>query len=251
MTVTDSGYAVLVVDDDQLLVSSVAFILRQEGYRVVTARTGAEALAANARERPQLILLDIGLPDMGGIEVCRRLRRDTDAPVIFLTARHGETDKVTALDAGADDYLTKPFGAAELAARARAVLRRSAGRSGLPAPMQRVDANGVTVDLAAHRVTVRGQEMALSRREFDLLHLLVAHAGRALSRQVIFDQVWGAEFFGDQNALDVYIRQLRRKIEQDPDRPILIETIRGVGYRFAPPDPARERDADSGRDETP
>lgn len=229
----DSSPTVLVVDDDQLLVNSVGFLLRQEGYRVIAARTGAEALSAVAQHRPHLILLDIGLPDMGGIEVCRRLRRETDAPVIFLTARHGETDKVTALDAGADDYLTKPFSAAELAARARAVLRRAGPRASMArAADDRVEAHGIVVDAAARRVFVRGVETALSRREFDLLYLLVANAGRALSRQTIFDQVWGTDFFGDQNALDVYVRQLRRKIEVDPDHPTLIETVRGIGYRF-------------------
>lgn len=223
---------VLLVDDDPLLVRSVSFLLRQEGYRVVPAASAAEALVAARAASPDVVLLDVALPDLSGVEVCRRLRQQTSVPIIILSARRGEADKIVGLDAGADDYVTKPIGAGELAARVRAALRRGrAAAQEAPAPTRLV-AGEVAVDSAAHRVYVRGREVALSPREFALLRLLVAHAGRTLERQFIFERVWGPHFYGDQSALDVYIRQLRRKIEQDPAHPVLLETVRGVGYRF-------------------
>ena len=224
---------VLLVDDDRLILRSVTFLLRQEGYHVVPVASGAEALAAARRIPPDVVLLDVILPDLGGVEVCRRLRQETAVPIIMLTARRAEAEKIVGLDAGADDYVTKPIGAGELAARVRAALRRGRAGQGVPWPAERLAVGDIVVDAAAHRVEVRGQETPVSPREFALLRLLVAHAGRVLDRQYIFQQVWGPEFFGDQSALDVYIRQLRRKIEPDPGRPTLIETVRGVGYRFA------------------
>ncbi len=229
------GATILLVDDDPLILRSVGYLLRQEGYRVVPAATGAEALAAARHARPDVVLLDVALPDLSGVEVCRRLRRETAVPIIMLTARRAEADKIVGLDAGADDYVTKPVGAGELAARVRAALRRARQTAGASPPPERLVAGEVTVDVAAHRVYVRGQELALSPREFALLHLLVAYAGRVLQRQFIFEQVWGPDFYGDQSALDVYIYQLRRKIERDPAHPTLIETVRGIGYRFAVP----------------
>jgi len=224
---------VLLVDDDRLILRSVTFLLQQEGYRVVPVASGAEALAAARRAPPDVVLLDVALPDLSGVEVCRRLRLETAVPIIMLTARRAEAEKIVGLDAGADDYVTKPIGAGELAARIRAALRRGRGAASAPPLAERLAVGEVVVDTAAHRVEVRGQETAVSPREFALLRLLIAHAGRALERQFIFQQVWGPDFFGDQSALDVYIRQLRRKIERDPGRPTLIETVRGVGYRFA------------------
>ncbi|HEY7065385.1 MAG TPA: response regulator transcription factor [Chloroflexota bacterium] len=226
---------ILLVDDDPLIVRSVSFLLRQEGYRVVPAASGAEALAAAHEAPPDVVLLDVALPDLSGVEVCRRLRQNTGVPIIILSARRAEADKIVGLDAGADDYLTKPIGAGELAARVRAALRRGRAMAGAPAPAERLEVGEVLVDNAAHRVYVRGEEVPLSPREFALLHLLVAHAGRTLERQFIFERVWGQHFYGDQSALDVYVRQLRRKIERDPARPVLLETVRGVGYRFADP----------------
>jgi DNA-binding response OmpR family regulator len=227
---------ILLVDDDALLRRSLTYLLQQEGYRVVTATTGEEALAITRERRPDLVLLDLGLPDLGGVEVCRRLRLQTTVPVIILTARSAEADKIVGLDAGADDYVTKPIGGGELTARIRAALRRGAGAATAPPPAERLTASEVVVDTAAHRVYVREEEVPLSPREFALLRLLVAHAGRALERAFIFQNVWGPAFYGDQSALDVYIRQLRRKIERDPDHPRLIETVRGVGYRFSSAD---------------
>lgn len=224
---------VLVVDDDALIANSIGLALRQEGYRVVLAADGRDALEAVALHRPDLVILDLGLPDLGGVEVCRRLRRNSQAPVLFLTARQEEIDKVVALDAGGDDYITKPVGLAELAARVRAHLRR-ASSAGPPRAAPR-EVGDVRLDPAAHRVTVRGKEVQLTPREFALLDALLAHPGQALQRQLLFDWVWGRDWFGDDNVLDVFVRQLRLKLEPDPSRPRYIETVRGVGYRFVAP----------------
>ncbi len=227
-----SEETILVVDDDPLISNSIAYALKQEGYGVVTAGSGELALEEAVRRGPDLVVLDVGLPDINGIEVCRRLRRESSVPIMFLTARQEEVDKVVGLDAGGDEYLTKPIGIAELAARVRALLRRS--RLSAVHPMTSVYRVGdVCLDAEAHRVVVRGQEISLTPREFELLHFLISNAGKALSRQQILDAIWGTEWFGDENVVEVFIRQLRRKIEVDPDKPRLIETLRGVGYRFA------------------
>ena len=223
---------ILVVDDDSLISNSIAFALKQEGYGVILAATGQGALQQFAEHKPALVLLDVGLPDISGIEVCRRLRQNSSVPIMFLTARQEEVDKVVGLDAGGDEYITKPVGIAELAARVRALLRRSRMAATNQRPTTFKVAN-VVLDTEAHRVTVGERDVALTRREFDLLQLLMANAGRALSRQEILDSVWGTAWFGDENVVEVFTRQLRRKIEADPDRPQLIETVRGVGYRFA------------------
>lgn len=223
---------ILVVDDDPLISNSIGFALKQEGYEVVLAGTGQAALHEVSTRKPDLVVLDVGLPDITGVEVCRRIRRDSNVPIMFLTARQEEVDKVVGLDAGGDEYVTKPIGIAELAARVRALLRRSAA-SPQPAPANEFRNGAIYLDADGHRVEVRDEEVALTPREFDLLHLLMANAGRALSRQQILDSVWGADWFGDENVVEVFVRQLRRKIEDDPDRPKLIETVRGVGYRFA------------------
>ncbi len=223
---------ILVVDDDPLISNSIAYALQQEGYGVIQAGTGHAALEEAKRGSPQLVVLDVGLPDINGVEVCRRLRRESQVPIMFLTARQEEVDKVVALDAGGDEYVTKPVGIAELTARVRALLRRSQMAVARPAPSS-YRIGDVYLDVDAHRVEVRGREVAVTPREFELLQLLMSNAGRALSRQEILDTVWGTEWFGDENVVEVFIRQLRRKIEGDPDRPHLIETVRGVGYRFA------------------
>jgi two-component system, OmpR family, response regulator RegX3 len=231
---------ILVVDDDPLISNSIAYALKQEGYAVVVAPNGQVALSEAGRRKPDLVVLDVGLPDINGVEVCRRIRRDSSVPIMFLTARQEEVDKVVGLDAGGDEYIVKPIGIAELAARVRALLRRSRLPSAQPVPkVYRV--HDVSLDPDAHRVEVRGKEVVLTPREFELLHLLLSNAGRAVSRQRILDSVWGTEWFGDENVVEVFIRQLRRKIEANPDKPTMIETVRGVGYRFAvsapPPDP--------------
>jgi two-component system response regulator RegX3 len=225
---------ILVVDDDPLISNPISFALKQEGYGVVMAGTGQAALDEVRRRAPDLVVLDVGLPDISGVEVCRRIRRESGVPIMFLTARQEEVDKVVGLDAGGDEYVVKPIGIAELAARVRALLRRNS-RVAAPTPPREFRIGGVYLDVDGHRAAVRDEEISLTPREFDLLHLLVANAGRALSRQQILDSVWGADWFGDENVVEVFVRQLRRKIEKDPDKPKLIETVRGVGYRFAVP----------------
>jgi two-component system response regulator RegX3 len=223
---------ILLVDDDPLLTDSLGYILKQEGYAVVTASTGREALERAQHHEPDLILLDVSLPDLSGVEVCRRLQATGQAQIIMLTARRQESDKIVGLDAGADDYVTKPFATGELLARVRASLRqRQRGTLG----EQPIEVGGLVVDVPAHRVSLDGQPVELSAREFALLRLLAEEAGRVVTRRKLFDTVWGPDFYGDERALDVYIRQLRKKIEPDPDHPVYLSTVRGVGYRLAAP----------------
>ncbi len=226
--------AILVVDDDPLICNAIGFALRQEGYHVLLAANGQEAIEAARAHRPDLVILDLGLPDISGVEVCRRLRRSSSAPILFLSARREEIDKVTALDAGGDDYVTKPVGTAELAARVRALLRRAELESGSPLGT-RLSVGGVEMDTASHQVTVSGKEVALTPREFELLRALMEQPGRVAERLSLMDRVWGADWFGGDNVLDVFIRQLRLKIEPDADHPTCIQTVRGVGYRMVPP----------------
>ena len=225
----------LVVDDDPLLTDSLAFLLRQEGYDVGVADTAAGALDLVRHAPPDLILLDVGLPDLNGVETCRRLRGFWDGPVIMLTARRQETDTVIGLDAGADDYVTKPFIPSELLARIRAGLRRVRRAGAGPAPRGDVVVGDLRMDRDGRTLYVRDQPVHLSAREFDLLQLLVERPGTVLTRRYLFDTIWGTDFYGDERALDVYIRALRKKIEPDPDAPSYIQTVRGVGYRLVPP----------------
>ena len=220
---------ILVVDDDPLILHSITLSLQQEGYDVAPAATGTEALAIAERDAPDLVILDLVLPDLTGVEVCRRLRRTSSVPVLYLSARKEEVDKVVALDAGGDDYVSKPVGLAELVARVRAQLRRGHGQA-----LGTVHRSGVVmVDSGAHRVTVRELEVEVTPREFSILLALIERRGQALSRRDLLERIWGPDWFGDDNVLDVYVRQLRIKIETDPSRPKYIETVRGVGYRFA------------------
>lgn len=224
---------ILVVDDDPLISHAIGYALRQEGYGVVVAANGRIALEQLAQHNPSLVVLDVGLPDISGVEVCRRIRRQSSVPIMFLTAHQDEVDKVVALDAGGDEYVVKPVGIAELAARVRALLRRSSAESLSTKPAGRVLRVGdLSLDADAHRVEVRGEEVPLTPREYDLLHLLASNAGKAVSRQQILDSVWGPDWFGEENVVEVFVRQLRRKIEEAPERPRMIETVRGVGYRF-------------------
>jgi two-component system, OmpR family, response regulator RegX3 len=224
---------ILVVEDDELNRRYAERTLQRDGYSVTTAASGAAALAVLERCRPDLILLDIGLPDANGIEICQRLRARTHAPIIFVSGHEDELNKVLALDAGGDDYVTKPFGAAELTARIRAVLRR--GSSAPMAPGDQLEAGPVLLNRAEHRVHIRGAEVSLTPKEFELLELLLRHVGRALRRQEIFDAVWGTDFVGDTSGLDGHVRHLRQKLELDASRPHLIQTVHGVGYRFVNP----------------
>jgi DNA-binding response OmpR family regulator len=220
---------ILLVDDDSLLTDSLAYILRQEGYIVFVAATGAEAIERATRDEPDLVLLDISLPDLSGVEVCRRLQTAYRVPIIMLTGRRQEADKIVGLDAGADDYITKPFATGELLARVRAGLRRGQGSQSAG----QIEVGALLVDIPAHRVVVDQRAVELSAREFELLRMLAESAGQVVTRRKLFDTVWGPDFYGDERALDVYIRSLRKKIEPDPDRPNYIQTVRGVGYRLS------------------
>jgi len=218
---------ILVVDDEPNIADLVELYLRRDGFRVVKAATGEDGVRAVTHHRPRLVVLDVGLPDIDGLEVCRRLRQTTTIPVIFLTARDTEVDRILGLELGADDYVTKPFSPAELVARVKAVLRRSDGTS---APPEIVQVGGVAIDLGRREVRVDGVPVAFTTKEFDLLEFLAERPGLALSRQQILDGVWGYDWFGDVRTVDVHIAQVRKKVE----RAVRIDTVRGVGYRLDP-----------------
>jgi DNA-binding response OmpR family regulator len=233
---TPSGSGrVVVVEDDPLQAEALAFILRQEGYTVDLAATGAEALdLARAQPAPDTVLLDVALPDLSGVEVARRLRAGSNVPIIMLTARRNEIDKITGLDAGADDYVTKPFSHGELLARIRAQIRRSPTTAVAAEAAHGVYTIGqLRVDAGMRRVTREDRPIEVSAREFEILRRLAEAAGRVVERHQLFASVWGPSFFGDERALDVYIRMIRKKIEPDPSRPMYLHTLRGVGYRLA------------------
>ena len=226
------GKHILIVDDDALLRRSLAFNLEKAGYRVSAAATAEEALAQVRLDPPDLVLLDIGLPEMDGLDALRHLRQRIAVPVIFLTARRRELDQVLGLELGADDYVTKPFDIAVLVARIRAVLRRAAP---LPAPAQKyapLVVGDLEIDPAAHTVTVGGRPVELAPREFDLLHALALEAGHVISADDLLARVWGAEYAGEPQAVYVHIRWLREKLEDDPDHPQRIVTVRRVGYKL-------------------
>ena len=222
----------LLVEDESAIAEGLTVSLEAEGFQVTWVADGSRALEAFDRVRPDLVLLDLMLPGMSGTEVCRRIRRDSHVPIIMLTARDAEVDRVVGLELGADDYVTKPFSSRELVARIRAVLRRSAtaGPSDADAPAESL---GVRVDRARHEVRVEGELVELPPKEFDLLAYLVEHAGRVLTRGQLIDEVWGTDYVGDTKTLDVHIRRLRTRIEEDAHEPVRIQTVRGVGYRFA------------------
>ncbi|WP_455358521.1 response regulator [Streptomyces sp. SYSU K21746] len=226
---------VLVVDDDPTVAEVVAAYLDRAGYTAERAADGPTALARAAARRPDLVVLDLMLPGMDGLEVCRTLRGAGPVPVIMLTARGDEDDRILGLETGADDYVTKPFSPRELVLRVESVLRRSrAGDAARQGPLLR--AAGLTLDPAAHRVTKDGRELALTMREFDLLAHLIRHQGQALTREDLMREVWGWDF-GDLSTVTVHVRRLRGKIEDDPAMPRLIQTVWGVGYRFEVPGP--------------
>jgi DNA-binding response OmpR family regulator len=228
------GARILLVDDDALLRRSLAFSLEQAGFRVHTAASAEEALAVAARERPDLVLLDIGLPGMDGLEALRRFREVLGVPVVFLTARRRELDQVVGLELGADDYITKPFDTDVLIARIRAVLRRVRGASASPPPPGRLVVGDLVLDPEGRTVTVAGRPVVLSPKEFDLLYTLALAPNRVLSTETLLAQVWGAEYEGQPETLSVHIRWLREKIEEDPEHPRRIVTVRGVGYKLVP-----------------
>jgi two-component system KDP operon response regulator KdpE len=224
--------SILVVDDEAAIRRFLRVSLSAHGYGVAEAVNGEEALAQAVAHEPDLIILDIGLPDVNGVEVTRRLREWSDVPIVILSVLGSEADKVQALDAGADDYVTKPFGLAELLARMRAAIRRM--RSGAPGPLFTTDE--LVVDLARRAVTVRGQPVHLTPNEYELLRLLVTHAGKVLTHRQLLSQVWGNEQANDAHLLRVHVSNLRRKLERDAARPKYILTEPGVGYRLPAPD---------------
>ena len=225
---------ILVVDDDALLRRSLAFNLEQAGYRVDTAANAEDALALARLNPADLVLLDIGLPGMDGLDALRRFKDEFSVPVIFLTARRRELDEVVGLELGADDYVTKPFDLDILLAHIKAVLRRSAGPPPLPETYSPRVVGDLVVDPGAHSVTVKGRPIKLTRREFDLLHTLALEPKRVIPVEDLLARVWGAEFAGQPQVVYVHIRWLREKIEADPQHPKRILTVRGVGYKLEP-----------------
>jgi DNA-binding response OmpR family regulator len=227
---------VLVVDDEPIVTEVVARYLERAGFHVATAASGDAALALAAAHRPALLVLDVMLPGLDGVEVCRRLREERGArfPIILLTARGEEADRIAGLRTGADDYVVKPFSPAELVERVKAQLRRVRLDAAPPPDDGALRGGEVTLDPAARTCLVRGEAVALTPKEFDLLHYLLAHAGQSFSRDDLLDAVWDEAFFGYPATVTVHVRRLREKIERDPDRPAHLKTVWGVGYKFDP-----------------
>jgi DNA-binding response OmpR family regulator len=219
---------VLVVDDEPTLVATLKFNLEREGYRVLTAGDGGAALNTARAEHPDLVVLDLMLPVMDGLEVCRALRREMTLPILMLTARTEEVDKVVGLELGADDYVTKPFGMRELLARVRALLRRAESQ-----PEGEVLSSGdLQIDLKRHEVARDGERLELKPKELELLLFFMRNKGRAFTREQLLRDVWGYDFLGDSRTVDVHVRWLRQKVEEEPAKPVRLITVRGVGYRF-------------------
>lgn len=232
---------ILVVEDDPTLLETLAYNLERQGYEVLTSANGAEAVGLARREQPDLIVLDLMLPGMDGLEVCRVLRQELSTPILMLTARTDEVDKIIGLEMGADDYLTKPFSMRELLARVKAQLRRlrliretatSRDAPDAPSKIERLVVGDLTVDLGRREVVLGGQPLHVKPKEFELLEFLVRNRGLVLSRDQILQEVWGWDYIGDSRTVDVHIRWLREKIEPEPASPVRIVTVRGVGYRF-------------------
>jgi DNA-binding response OmpR family regulator len=222
---------ILVVDDEPTLVATLRYNLEREGFEVSTAADGEEALSKARTQRPDLIVLDLMLPVLSGYEVCRILQKETAVPILMLTARSDEVDKVVGLEIGADDYVTKPFSMRELMARVRALLRR-AERPAAADEAERLSAGDLTVDLPRRVVTRDGQPVALKPKEFDLLVFFLRYRGRVFTREQLLEQIWGYDFAGDTRTVDVHVRWLREKTEENPSSPKRLVTVRGVGYRL-------------------
>lgn len=221
---------ILLVEDEKTLAKALKFNLEKEGFAVEIAFDGEEALKAVSREEPDLVILDLMLPKIDGFEVCRQIRKNTDIPIIMLTARNEDIDKILGLELGADDYLTKPFNVRELLARIKAIFRRAAQQ---PQPGRKTLRLGdLQIELIKHKVTVKGKEVTLTSREYTLLTFLASNAGRVFSREQLLEQIWGFDYSGDARTVDVHIRHLREKIEENPADPRLILTVWGIGYKF-------------------
>ena len=222
---------VLVVEDEESFSDALSYMLRKEGFEVSVAPTGTSALTQFDRTGADIVLLDLMLPEMSGTEVCRQLRQRSAVPIIMVTARDSEIDKVVGLEIGADDYVTKPYSPRELVARIRAVLRRQGGEAA-EVTTPTLAAGPVRMDVERHVVTVEGASVQLPLKEFELLELLLRNAGRVLTRGQLIDRVWGADYVGDTKTLDVHVKRLRSKVEPEPSAPRYIVTVRGLGYKF-------------------
>jgi two-component system response regulator RegX3 len=232
---------ILIVEDEDSFVEALTVGLNREGFRVEVAQDGATALARFHEVKPDLVLLDLMLPRISGIDVCREIRKHSTVPIIMVTARSAEIDMVVGLEVGADDYITKPYRIRELVARLRALLRRAAMDQGghPPSPNSRTLVVGnVSLDSDEHIVTVAGEPVSLPLKEFELLHVLLSNVGRVLPREMLIDRVWGMDYVGDTKTLDVHIKRIRSKIEPDPSKPERIVTIRGLGYKYERPAPS-------------
>jgi two-component system response regulator RegX3 len=221
---------VLVVEDEQSLREPLVYLLEKEGYEVVEAEDGIKALSQFEKEHPDIILLDLMLPGKSGSEVCRTIRAESNVPIIMLTAKDSEIDKVVGLEIGADDYVTKPYSTRELLARMKAILRRQTEPAVVVGSV--IEAGPVAMDIDRHQVFVHGTKIAMPLKEFELLELLLENVNRVLTRGQIIDRVWGSNYYGDTKTLDVHIKRLRSKIEDDPARPVHLLTVRGLGYKF-------------------
>jgi two-component system response regulator RegX3 len=222
---------ILVVEDESSFSEALSYVLTKEGYQVTVADTGDGANKAFDKEGADLVLLDLMLPGLSGTEVCRQIRTRSQVPIIMLTAKDSEVDKVVGLELGADDYVTKPYSKAELVARIKAVLRRGSVESTEKVETV-ISAGPVEIDIESHKVKVLGEYVSFPLKEFELLEFLVRNSGRVLTRVQLIDRIWGSDYFGDTKTLDVHIKRLRAKIEKDPANPVFILTIRGLGYKF-------------------
>ncbi|NLC98475.1 MAG: response regulator transcription factor [Actinomycetales bacterium] len=222
---------ILLVEDETSYSEALSYVLKKEGFEVTIAETGPDALVEFMRNGSDIILLDLMLPGLSGVEVCRTIRQTSTVPIIMVSAKDAEIDKVVGLELGADDYVTKPYSPRELIARIRAVLRR--GGADFVDDESSLEAAGIRMDVDRHLVTLRGKELVLPLKEFELLEYFLRNPGRALTREQLIDRVWGADYVGDTKTLDVHIKRLRAKIESDPAEPTTLITIRGLGYKFA------------------
>jgi two-component system response regulator RegX3 len=224
---------ILIIEDEISFSEALSFLLEKEGFETRVSETGKQGIAAFNEEQFDLVLLDLMIPEISGIDVCRTIRTSSNIPIIMLTAKDSEIDKVVGLELGADDYVTKPYSARELVARIKAVLRRGVSdESGGSESIGIHSVGGIRMDIERHQVTVKGALIPLPLKEFELLEFLMRNSGRVLTRGQLIDRVWGGDYYGDTKTLDVHIKRLRSKIEDDPANPVLIQTIRGLGYKF-------------------
>lgn len=239
---TTKNPVVLIVEDEESFVEALTVGLQREGFDPRVARDGATAIKMFEAIQPDIVLLDVMLPGISGIDVCRHIRRASSTPVIMVTARDSEVDTVVGLELGADDYVTKPYRLRELVARMRAVMRRQPAGEARPFESDVVEIGDVKLDSGRRELTVAGEVVALTRKEFELLEYLMSDAGRVILRERLIDEVWGGDYVGDTKTLDVHIRRLRTKIDTDPAQPSRITAVRGVGYRYEPADRRENRD---------